>query len=131
MKLITEIDDDVLFMSTLYKIASEVQQFLDSSQILKIRERIPDFSVFETDEEKKEATREQQKANLMEMLKVAMVDYPEAVISIAKKMIVLNEGEDYPHGMALFGAICNVLSNNEVIDFFTSFVKLGTAIRKI
>lgn len=128
MKLITDITDDAAFLSALYDSAEIVTTALEQTGIMDIRKNMPDVTGLNTQEEKIAAFKKQALKNILAMAKKLMKDEPEHATNLFRSLIVLDEGEDYPHGPALFSTAIKVLTNEDVLNFFISVIQLNQAL---
>lgn len=123
------------FMVQGWKIAESVQNWLTITKIMEIRRRLPEFEKIPpsaSKEERKEINRhndelreEQAKKNLFEILKSCMKEHPKETAEILK-LLCFEEPGDEGHPMFYYiGAFNQIISNEEVINFFLSLVHLG------
>ena len=131
MKIITEIDDDILFLSHAYEVAETASKCLKETGILDIRSRKPNFTGNETEEERTKMINDQAKKNLVDMCKRLMVEQPENAIQLFHALIVLDEGESYPKGAGLFNVMVKCLTDQMVVDFFLLLIRLGQSLSAI
>lgn len=131
MKLITEIDNDILFMKKCYEVVDSVKKCLVDTDLLEIRKTAPKFTGNETEEERTEMIQKQAYENMMSMVKRLMFEKPESALDLFKSLIVLDEGEDYPHGIALFALATRCIMDPNIIDFFIQLMLLERRISSV
>lgn len=149
MRFITQIEDDTVFLSRLYDTAEFVNQFIDTTGIIETIKKKPqleymgelpkDFKEYSVDKQaeimkkraeiaskNQTAIMEQVKKNLMEILMQVCKTNNDMFVELMHKVIVLDEGEEYPHGIALLTAGISAFTCKEMLDFFTQLTVLGT-----
>ena len=124
MKVLSQFEG-VEFLKRCNKIRKEVQSFLKETNVLKIREHLPKFTGKETAEEKAEMQRAQATQNINDMLDVMLEEYPEKTIELFRCFIELEDGEPEPSGMDLVMTGMNIITDNRVMDFLLSLIRLG------
>lgn len=112
MRFIFDCEDKVL-LPFLYDFAEDVANFLAKTKLLEIR-KIRDEGL---------DVKEQGKKNIKAMLKRVCKEYPADTGKLLAKMWVLDEGETAPNAIVTLG---KVLTNKQVIDFFTSLMALAS-----
>lgn len=140
MQLFTEMKDDVAFLRKMYAVVGATKKYLEETQIVEIYKKKADVSQLRdklikvdesiTEDEKKKnaeilkeikaANIEQSKQNLSEIVKTAFFTYPEETVKLAHEFIILESGEDYPHGIDLLNVMLNMFTNEDIINFFSS-----------
>lgn len=151
MKFITQLKDDVEFLSMTYACAEKAMIFLDKTEILKIRQtkpknlpvmpKLPDNFKHMTEAEKETVLKERAKisdeiekainSQMLENIKKILFNvckkHPKEFVELVRMMIVLEDGEDYPHGVSLLTTALSMLTSEEMIGFFTQLTLLGQA----
>lgn len=133
MKLFTELKDDYEFLAKSYDVAEKVETALAKTKIMEIRKRRPEGLeiVYDSDtpDEKvrkiahnKPLLTAQARKNLMDMAKALMVEKPQETISLLHSVIILEDGEEYPHGFELLSVGMKCFLSEEFIGFFTSLM---------
>ena len=112
MRFIFDCEDKVL-LPFLYDFAEDVSAFLAKTKLLEIR-KIRDEGL---------DVKEQGKKNFKAMLKRICKEYPDETGELLAKLWVLDEGETAPNVIITLG---KVLTNKQVIDFFTSLMALAS-----
>lgn len=125
MKTIIDTKDDAQFMSALYDVSEELYKLIKLTGLEEVRKKLPDISSDDTEEERQKKIQAQSTANIVEMAKILMKEHPKETISVVQKMIFLEEGEDYPHGFEMLNLAFKLLTAPEVLDFFTSIMRLS------
>lgn len=111
MKFIFECEDEVLLPFT-YDFSVEVEAFLKKTKVLDVRKNC----------DKSLTTRENGKKNLKEMFRVVSKDYPKETSALLSKLWVLEDGEHAPNAITTF---TKIMTNKDILDFFTSLMGLG------
>lgn len=124
MKTIAELNG-VDFLRRCNKIRYEVQDILKETGIMKIRQKLPDFTGAETKEERKKRMEEQAKKNLNEMLDVLLEEKPEETIKLFKLFVIYENGDKELTGMELTMIGLSIVSDKRVMDFLSSLIRLG------
>lgn len=128
MKKITELTDDILFLKKMYEAADTCVSCINDTNVLEIRNRAPEFTGKETAEEKEKMWKEQAKTNLLDMAKSLMVEYPEKAVKLFQSLIILDDGEEMPHGIQLVHMAMSCIVDPYVLDFFVQAVRAGQMI---
>ena len=124
MKTIAELNG-VDFLRQCNKIRYEVQDILKETGIMKIRQKLPDFTGADTKEERKKRMEEQAKKNLNEMLDVLLEEKPEETIKLFKLFVIYENGDKELTGMELTMIGLSIVSDKRVMDFLSSLIRLG------
>ena len=114
------------FLRQTNKIRHYVQEWMDVTEIPKIRKRLPQFPEGITEEEKKKFLKQQSMQNLSDILDSALDAHPVetmGVIALAC-FIPAEEAEDHPMDEYL-DALGQLLESEGVIRFFTSLLTLA------
>lgn len=118
MQFITDIDDDVKLLSTLYKTSSKVKEYMEKVGFADILLTKPELTGKETKEEAYEARKKQYNDNMAEAVMTAFGKFPTETIELVNEFIILEEGEEPPHGMALVNCAIKMLTNDSLLNFF-------------
>ena len=136
MRLITEIEDDIEMMRLMYQTADIVAECMTVNGIMEIRSRLPEGlpRINKDDNEGMKRAKTEQirkmlwefnKRKAMDLLRGLLNDHPEVTLRLLHSVIILDEGEDYPHGPKLWSTVMRVFSNEDMLDFFTQLAVLG------
>lgn len=125
MRLITELQDDAQFLGAVYTAADAVANMVKTIGFSEIRKHMPELTGDETESERKAKLAEQAKKNMLDIAKSAMKEHPEETIAALHALIVLDDGEEFPHGVKLLTTAVKVLNNKDILDFFTSVASLN------
>lgn len=124
MKTIAELNG-VDFLRQCNKIRYEVQDILKETNILKIRQKQPDYTGADTKEERLKRQEEQAKKNLNEMLDVLLEEKPEETIKLFNLLVIPEKGDKELTGMELTMIGLGIVSDKRVMDFLSSLIRLG------
>lgn len=124
MKTIAELNG-VDFLRQCNKIRYEVQDILKETGILKIRQKLPDYTGADTKEERLKRQEEQAKKNLNEMLDVLLEEKPEETIKLFNLLVIPEKGDKELTGMELTMIGLGIVSDKRVMDFLSSLIRLG------
>lgn len=123
------------FLAQTYKIKQSVQDWLDVTEILKIRKNKPAIISLDglTDEEKFEAQvknkkmiQEQMKKNFNEIFDKVLYENADKTLEVLALCCFVNPEEVDTHSMSEYlEAIGELMSDQGVISFFSSLVQLG------
>lgn len=109
-KFIFDCEDEVL-LPFLYDFSDEAGKFFAETGILKVRNNRDEGLTM----------TEQGKKNLKEMFRMAAKEYPKETAALLSRLWVLDDGEKVPNIASTFA---RVMTNKEVISFFTSLIPL-------
>ena len=124
------------FLKQANKIKRSVEKWLTETDILAIRKKMPDLLQLSDDMSEKEhdrITKENRKRlekqaydNLSEMLDVILDAHPDETLELLALLCFVEPGkvDDYPVSEYM-ASIAEMLTNEAVIGFFTSLVRLG------
>jgi hypothetical protein len=114
------------FLAQTSKIRKRAADWLGKTRILEIREKQPVYADGMTDEEKQEAMRRQVKANLNEMLDSMLDEYPNETADLLGLLCFIEPEDLENHKMTeILKAVTDVISDQDVLDFFISLMRLG------
>lgn len=114
------------FLAQTSKIRKRAADWLGKTRILEIREKQPVYADGMTAEEKQEAMRRQVKANLNEMLDSMLDEYPNETADLLGLLCFIEPEDLENHKMTeILKAVTDVISDQDVLDFFISLMRLG------
>lgn len=108
-------------------IRKSVQNWLKVTDILNIRQRKPDFSGIPEDdkEARKKAMEKQARQNLNDMLEAMLEEYPDETLEVLALVCFIDPKDADNHSIGEYlEAITEMLSNKDVINFFTLLMRL-------
>ena len=109
------------FLVQTNKIRKHVAKWLTLTRVLEIRKTAPAFTAGMTEEEKKQAARDQARQNIQTMLDSIMEEHPEETAELLGLLCFIEPEDLDNHSMAeLFGSVAELMGSQEVLDFFTS-----------
>lgn len=113
------------FLIQTNKIRRSVSNWLTVTDVLNIRKRTPIMDSSISEEEKKRRISDQIKKNLNDMLDSILDDHPMETLELLALLCFIDpkEADDHPMGDYL-KAISDMISDEAVMDFFVSLVKL-------
>ena len=117
--------EGVAFLRQCNKIRHIADEVLKDTKVLEIRKNKPVFTGKETEDEQKQMISEQINKNINQMLDVLLEEKPDQTIRLFRAFIILDEGEKEPSGMDMLLTAMDIISDNRVIDFLSSLVRLG------
>lgn len=114
------------FLAQTVRIKNLVKDWLDATKILEIRKTVPDIAVDADNEARKEAVSRQAMANLGNMIDAMFADNSEKTLSLLALVNFVEPEcvDDYEMGDYL-QSISELVSDERVISFFTSLIRLG------
>ena len=114
----------VEFLVQTNKIRKAVWDWLSLTKVMEIRKNLPEYAPDATLEEKRAARMAQMKKNAAAMLDMILEEHPQETAELLGLMCFV-EPEDLPnHKMSEFlGAITELISTPEVVDFFMSLAQ--------
>ena len=114
------------FLKQTFKIKKFVENWLDLTGIMEIRKRMPDIPEDATDDDKKKLTYEQAVKNASAMLDVILGEYPDETLELLGLLCFVEKEDIDNHTIAEYlRAFKELITNEDVVDFFTSLVNLG------
>lgn len=125
MRTICDLTDDAEFLGTLYRAGDAVANLAKETGIVNIVKRKPTENQAWTEEERVTAYRDQAQKNLSEALRIAMCEKPYQTGDAIRSMVLLDKGEQPPTGFKLTAVAMRILSNEDVVSFFTSAMQSG------
>ena len=124
MKTLKELNS-VDFLRKCNHIRKQVQEVLDNTNVLKIREHKPKLTGEETPEEVKALYDEQTKKNINDMLDLMLEEKPEETVKLFRMLIDLDEGEKEPEGLDLVLIGFETITDEKVINFLSQLMQSG------
>ena len=126
------------FFAQTNKIRKAVKNWLDVTEVLEIRKRVPSLDIpskAETKEEleaniekRKKAFAEQSRQNLFDILEVILEKHPQETIELMALVCFIDPADADNHTMSEYlTAINELMGDKAVVDFFYSLASLGTA----
>lgn len=126
------------FFTQTNKIRKAVKNWLDVTEILEIRKRVPTVAtptkaeskeeLEKNIEERKQAFTRQTRENLFDILEAVLEDHPQETIELMALVCFIDPKDADNHTMSEYLSAINELMNDKaVVDFFYSLASLGTA----
>ena len=116
----------VEFLVQTNKIRRSVERWLSLTKVMDIRKRLPAFADDMSEQDRKEVTQKQVKANINAMLDAVLEEYPAETAELLGLLCFIEPDDLKNHTMLEFiPAVTELLENQEVLSFFTSLAKLG------
>jgi hypothetical protein len=117
------------FLAQTCKIKKSAERWLKATDIIGIRKIKPIYPKDATDEEKRAILETQAKANLSRMLDAILEEHPEETLELlALACFIEPEDADNHPVNEYLRAVSEMLSDKDVIGFFTSLTQLGQII---
>ena len=114
------------FLAQTNKIRKLAADWIEKTRILEIRKQMPAITDEMTAEEIQEAARQQAKANIMKMLDAMLDEYPNETADLLGLVCFIDpEDLDNYQMVDIFKAATELISSQDVIDFFISLARLG------
>lgn len=114
------------FLKQTFKIKKFVENWLDMTGIMEIRKRMPDIPEDASNDDKKKLTNEQAVKNASAMLDVILGEYPDETLELLGLLCFVEKEDIDNHTIAEYlRAFKELITNEDVVDFFTSLVNLG------
>lgn len=115
------------FLRQTGRIKKHVQDWLTLTGIMEIRKRLPKLPVDVSVEDRRKAMAEQSKANLSAMFDAICEEHPDESAELLGMLCFIEPEDIDKYKMSdLLGAFSELLNCEEVIDFFTSLIRLVT-----
>lgn len=124
------------FLTQTNKIRKAVENWLNVTDIMNIRRRVPDLKKIDDNmsqdeidkvkEYNKKMLAEQGKKNALEILDNIMDKHPQETLELLALLCFIDpkEVDDYPVTFYLAN-LTDIMNNDDVLGFFTSLVQLG------
>ena len=124
------------FLKQTVRIKKSAEKWMDATQIMKIRETVPDMKFVDEDmddEEKnrilaenRKARKKQQRKNLSKIFDAMMDDNAEGTLELLALVCFVEPENVDDHTIDEYlQAVSEMLSNEAVVGFFTSLAKWG------
>lgn len=114
------------FLVQTNKIRKSVAEWLTLTKIKEIRKNLPEIKADATDEERRKATNEQVKKNLMAILDSVLEEHPDETAELLGLLCFVEPEDIDNHKMSEFlGQFSEIISCEEVLSFFISLAQLG------
>lgn len=114
------------FLAQTNKIRKLAADWIEKTRILEIRKQMPAITDEMTAEEIQEAARQQAKANIMKMLDAMLDEYPNETADLLGLVCFIDpEDLDNYQMVDILKAATELISSQDVIDFFISLARLG------
>ena len=115
------------FLRQTNKIRKAVKKWMDLTDAVKIRSRLPEVAADATDEIRRALIEKQGLDNLNALLEAALEKYPDETAEVIGLCCFIEpEDLDDYRVSDLLGSAAEMISCPEVVDFFTSLARLGT-----
>ena len=113
------------FLRQTNRIRKSVSKWLTDTDIMTIRQRLPEIADDATDEQKKEAMQEQVRSNLNAILDAVLDEHPEETLEILALICFIEPENVDDHTMDEYiDSINELINNRAVLGFFTSLMRL-------
>lgn len=114
------------FLQQANRIRKIAEKWLSDTKILDIRKNLPEYPEGATQEEKDAILQEQAKKNLSKMLDAILETNSEETLDLIALLCFVEPENVDDHEMSEYiGALSELISNKEVLRFFTSLMRLG------
>ena len=114
------------FLMQTNKIRKSVENWLSLTKVLEIRKHLPEFKEGQSAAERRALLTAQSQKNLSALLDAAMGEHPKETLELLALLCFVEPENVDDHPMSEYiGAINELISDEAVIGFFTSLVKLG------
>lgn len=124
------------FMSQCGRVAKSAEKWLKATDIINIRKRVPkmqpipeDATAEETDKimtDYKKSLSEAAKTNLADMINAIFTEHPQETLELLALLCFVEPKDVDKHSISFYLAnLTDLLSDKEVISFFTSLTRLG------
>lgn len=121
--------DNIEFMQQTYKIADAVKEYLTETNIMELRKRLPDTSGM-NEEEKKVALRKASAENLLEMVRVALVEHTADTLKLLGLVCFCEDTETLRTDRKILSEAMSAITDENVLDFFISLMQSAVKISK-
>lgn len=114
------------FLQQTNRIRKSVSKWLTDTDILNIRQRMPNISDDATQEERKKAMEGQAKENLNLMLDAILEEHPEETLELLALLCFVEPKDVDKHSVTEYlESFEELISNKAVLSFFTSLMRLA------
>ena len=121
--------DNIEFMQQTYKIADAVKEYLTETNIMELRKRLPDVSGM-NEEEKKAALRKASAENLLEMVRVALVEHTTDTLKLLGLVCFCEDEKTLRTDRTILSEAMSAITDPNVLDFFISLMQSAVKISK-
>ena len=113
------------FLKQTNRIRKSASKWLADTDILSIRKRMPDIPDDATDEEIKKAMEEQAKENVNLILDAMLEEHPDETLELLALLCFVEPKDVDKYSVTEYlKSFEELMSNREVVSFFTSFMRL-------
>lgn len=114
------------FLRQTNRIRKSIENWLSVTDILNIRKQIPTVKNDATTKERDNAVAEQMKRNMSAILDSVLDEHPDETLEVLALMCFIEpeDVDNYPVGEYL-RAFSELISDKDVLSFFTSLTRLG------
>jgi len=114
------------FLTQTVKIRHAVEKWLKVTDVMAIRKRMPNLPEDMPKEERAKAISEQARANVGAMIDALADEHPDETVELLALLCFVEPDDVNNHKMSEYlGAIADMLGDEDVWSFFTSFQRLG------
>lgn len=114
------------FLQQTNRIRKVAEKWLQSTNILNIRKNLPEYPEGATQEEKDKILQEQAKKNLSKMLDAILETNSDDTLDLIALLCFVEPENVDDHEMSEYiGALSELISNRDVLRFFTSLMRLA------
>lgn len=114
------------FLQQTTRIRKSVSKWLTDTDILNIRQRMPNIPDDATQEERKKAMEGQAKENLNLMLDAILEEHPEETLELLALLCFVEPKDVDKHSVTEYlESFEELISNKAVLSFFTSLMRLA------
>lgn len=121
--------DNIEFLQQTYRIADAVKAYITETNILEIRKRIPETKGM-NQEEKQAVLRKAAADNILEMVRVALVEHTEDTLTVLGLICFTEDKETIKNDRKLMTEAVKALTDESVLDFFISLMQSVVKISK-
>lgn len=108
------------------KIRKVVEKWLKDTDLMNIRSTKPQYPEDATEEEKRKILQNQVKSNISRMLDAILEKNSEETLELLALLCFVEPHEVDSHSMSEYiSAVTELISDQAVLSFFTSLVRLG------
>lgn len=114
------------FLVQTNRIRKHAEKWLELTGIMNIRKDVPPPVEGQSQEERRKVLEEQMKKNTSRMLDAALEEHPQETIELLGLMCFVEPENVDDHPISYYlKAFSEVASDEDVVGFFTSLIKLG------
>lgn len=123
--------NNIEFFQQTYKIVDAVKAYLTETNIMEIRKKLPDVSELKSETEKKEIIRKAAMENIMEMVRVALVEHGTETLKVLGLICFCEDEETLKNDRNILSESVEALCDTNVLDFFISLMQSVVKISKV